>query len=187
MSSGTPGSTTRQGCRPFARAERRIEAAKGYLALDMPEHALRELEEALVPQHCRFHTLKLRADALRRLGRFSEALAAYTRALAERPDALPVLMSTACCYRQLHRLDRAIAAMEEANRFHPDQPAVLFALSRFYVIAGEAERSLSWLGRALRICPEIANLVDADSDFAPLRPDPHFHRLLEVAKYRQTA
>ncbi|HEX6985891.1 MAG TPA: tetratricopeptide repeat protein, partial [Planctomycetaceae bacterium] len=164
MAGGTTGDASRAGGRAV-RAERRIEAARGYLALDMPDHALRELAAVGEPHRHRFDLARLRGDALRQQRRFGDAAAAYTRALAERPDSLPALMGVASCYRQLGQLGRAVAAMEEANRLHPNEPAVLFTLSRLYALNGEVPRSLGWLGRAVRLCPEIAACAEREADF----------------------
>ena len=168
-----------------ARAARRVEAARGYLALDMADHALAELKAVADAGRHRFDLARLRGDALRLLGRFEESAAAYTRALAERPDSLPAQMGVAACYRRLGRLDRATAAMEEANRLHPNEPAVLFALSRLYTLAGETGRAVGWLGRAVRMCPEVADWAEQDDDFAPLKGSSHFRMIVEAAHARQ--
>lgn len=186
MTGGTAGKSSRHGSEPV-RAERRIEAARGYLALDMPEHALKELAAVGDPRQLRSETDRLRGDAFRLLGRFDDAVVAYTRALAERADALPALMGIAASYRQLGQIGRAVAAMEEANRLHPNEPAVLFALARLYVLDGETSRALGWLGRAVRLCPEVAACAERDADFGPLKSSPHFRLLIEAAEARQQA
>ena len=160
----------------------------------MPDHALTELVSAELAladaaasadlRQFRFDLGRLRGDALRQTGRFAEAEAAYNRVLAERPGALPVLMAVAACYRQTGQIDRAVAAMEEANRLHPDEPAVAYALARFCIVSGEHGRAIGWLGRAVRLCPEIGPDAEADPDFAPLRDDRHFRRIVEAAAAR---
>lgn len=185
MAGETAENASRRGDGTAARAARRLDAARGYLALEMPDHALAELAAVREPQRHRFDLSRLRGDALRLLGRFDEAAAAYTRALAERPDALPAHMGAAACYRHLGRLDRAAAAMEDANRLHPNEPAVLFALSRLYALTGETPRALGWLGRAVRICPEVADWAEQDDDFAALWANPHFRLIVEAAQARQ--
>ncbi len=167
------------------RADRRIEAARGYLTLDMPEHALKELGEIPESSRHRVDGLRLRGDAFRALSQDEKAIAAYTRTLAERPDCLPALMGAAVCYRRLGQLGRAVAAVEDANRLHPNEPAVLFALARFYVLIGETPRAMGWLGRAVRICPDVAGWAETDDDFTPLKASPHFQLLMDAARARQ--
>lgn len=185
MSGGAAGNTSRHGYDAALGAERRIEAARGYLTLEMPEHALRELNEIPEAGRNRVDCLRLRGDALRGMSQFEAAIVAYTRTLAEWPDCLPALMGAANCYRRLGQLGRALAAVEDANRLHPNEPAVLFALARFYVLTGETRRGMGWLGRAIRVCPEVAAWADADPDFEPLKASPHFELLMEAAKTRQ--
>lgn len=179
-------STSRRGG-AHTRTARRIEAARGYLSLEMPGHALRELADVPDPDRHRFDLARLRGDALRLLGRFSDASLAYTRALAERPEALPALMGIAACYRHLGQIDRAATAMEDANRLHPNEPAVLFSLARLYLLGGEPGRALGWLGRAVRMCPEIAAWAERDDDFAGLSANRHFRLIVEAGLARQAA
>ena len=186
MTGGAAEKASRRGSESPVRIERRIDAARGYLTLEKPEHALRELAGAAGSLRHRFDVSRLRGDAMRLLGRYGDAVGLYTRALAERPDALPVLMGLASCYRHLGQLSRATVAVEEANRLHPNEPAVLFAMSRFYALAGETERAFGWLGRAARICPDIAGWADRDADFAAVKAIPHFQWLLEAARIRQS-
>lgn len=185
MSGGAAGNASRLDSRSVLDIERRIEAARGYLTLEMPEHALRELDKIPVSSRSRADGLRLRGDALRGLHRFEEAAAVYVRTLAEWPDCLPALMGAANCYRRLGQLGRAVAAVEDANRLHPNEPAVLFALARFYVLTGEAPRALGWLGRAIRMCPDVADWAETDEDFEPLKANSHFRLLMEAAKARQ--
>jgi len=185
MTGGTAENASRRSSGTAARAGRRIDAARGYLALDMAGHALVELAAVSGAEGHRFDLARLRGDALRLLGRFDEASVAYTRALSERPGSLPAQLGAAACYRELGRLDRAVAAMEEANRLHPNEPAVLFALSRFCAASGEAGRALAWLGQAARICPEIAEWAEQQEDFAYLKTDPDFRLIVEAARSRQ--
>ena len=62
-----------------ARRERRLEAARGYLMLDMTGHALRELDGISDPERCPFALHQLRGEALRRSGEYATALAASRR------------------------------------------------------------------------------------------------------------
>jgi tetratricopeptide (TPR) repeat protein len=187
MSGGAAENVGRRRNETTMGADRRIEAARGYLTLDMPEHALRELSHVPEAGLYRAEGLRLRGDALRALAQYEEASAVYTRTLAEWPDCLPALMGAAICYRRLGQLGRAVAAVEDANRLHPNEPAVLFALARFYVLTGETPRAMGWLGRAVRICPEVAGWAEADDDFGPLKGSPHFQLLMDAAKDRQRA
>lgn len=182
MAGGNAGGRCRPGSPPD---DRRIEAARGYLLLDMPRHALEELAAVRNVETHRFDVARLRGEALRLLGRFREAALAYSRAIAERPQSLTARLGAAACDRELGRPDRALAAMEEANRLHPNEPAVLLALSQFSAVAGEYDRALAWLDRAARICPEVAAWAERHEDFASLTTHPRFRLIIDQARCRQ--
>ncbi len=160
--------------------QRKLEAACGYIELNMPQHALRELDRIADPETIPFEINRLRGEALKIDGRFAEALDVFARALAERPDDLGVLLGMAWCYKRTAQLPRAIAAMEQAYRFHPTQPIVLYNMACYYSLSGEKTQALSWLGRALRMEsssptePSLRALIPQESDFDPLRNDPDF-------------
>ena len=154
--------------------ERKLEAACGYLELNMPQHALRELDRIADPEAVAFEFYRLRGEALRASGQFDSALEAFAPALAEKPDDLSVLMGMAWCYKRTGQLARAIAAMEQAYRAHPKEPIVLYNLACYFSLGGEKSQALSWLGRALRMESSLRKLVPEEPDFDPLRNDPDF-------------
>lgn len=154
--------------------ERRLESATGYIELNMPEHALRELNAITDPETIPFEFGRLRGEAWRAAGDFEAALTAYSRALAEKPESLDVLMGMAWCYKRTDLLPRAIAAMEQAYRAHPKEPIVLYNLACYFSLAGDKTQALSWLGRALRMESSLRKLIPEETDFDPLRDDPDF-------------
>ena len=156
------------------RRERKLEAARGFLALDMPQHALRELGSIDDPEKIPFAINQLRGEALKQTGDHDAALAAYNRALAEDPTDLTVLLGMAWCYKRTNQLSRAIAAMEQAYRSKPDEPIVLYNLACYFALDGNKTQALSWLGRALRMESSLRKLITDESDFDELRNDPDF-------------
>ncbi len=157
-----------------ARRERLLEAARGYLALDMPDHALEQLTAIENPEKCVFDLCQLRGEALRQKEQYKPALAAYSRALAEKPTDVSILMGMAWCYKRIDQLSRSIAAMQQAYRAAPREPIVLYNLACYFALAGKKSQSLSWLGRALRMEKSLSRLISDESDFDRLRDDPDF-------------
>ena len=160
--------------KPLSRCERRLEAADGYLLLEMPDHALRELDAVSDPEPVAFRYYQLRGEALRQKCRHEEALPAFERAHACRSDDLTVILGMAWCYKRTGQLPKAIAAMEDAYQSHSDEPIVLYNLSCYLALAGQKEQALSWLGRALRMQPSLRRLILDETDFDRLRGDPDF-------------
>jgi len=156
------------------RRERRLEAASGYLALDMPQQALRELNAIDEPEECSFSIEQLRAEALRQQEEYDSALQCYKRALGVDSSDLSVLLGMAWCFKRIDRLPEAIGAMEQAYSSAPDEAIVLYNLACYHSLAGHKAEALSWLGRSLRMDGSLRNLIPDESDFDPLRKDPDF-------------
>ncbi len=189
---------------PERQRQRKLEAACGYLELNMPEHALRELGRISDAESIPLEFNRLRGEALRALDRFDEALETYGRALAVDPEDISVLAGMAWCYKRTGQLSKAIEAMEQAYQAHPKELIVLYNLACYFSLAGEKAQALSWLGRALRmesalrkqhpegergyapgsipwgfgqLEPSLRERIAEEPDFDPLRNDPDFQYL----------
>lgn len=158
----------------LARRERRLEAARGYLALEMPDHAVRELNAVDTPEECAFEVNQLRGEALRLNKQHDEALRVYSRALAENPQDVSVMLGMAWCYKRTDQLDKAISAMENAYQAASDEPIVLYNLACYFALAGDKNQALSWLGRSLRMDASLRKLIPDEPDFNRLRDDRDF-------------
>lgn len=156
------------------RREKLLEAARGYLALDMPTQAIAQLDAIRDPERCPFDAHHLRGEALRQRTDYESALVEFRKALAVQPDDLSVLLGMAWCYKRVDRLDQAIAVTERAYRSAPEQAIVLYNLACYYALDGNKAQSLSWLGRALRMEKALRDLIADESDFDLLRSDPDF-------------
>ncbi|HXY36473.1 MAG TPA: tetratricopeptide repeat protein [Planctomycetaceae bacterium] len=159
---------------------RKLQAASGYLDLEMPAHALKALDAIAHPEATPFEFYYLRGQALRIAGRFEEALVALSNAREKRPDDLDVMMAQAWCYKRTDQLPRAISTMEEAYRAHPKVPVVLYNIACYYALAGDKMQALSWLGRALRMEAGLQKLIADESDFNSLRNDPDFQYIAKL-------
>jgi tetratricopeptide (TPR) repeat protein len=168
--------------------ERKLQAVEGYLELNMPDRALRELDEIPDPEVFPFEFHRAKGEVLRAAERFEPALTAYSRALAEKPEDLSVLMGMAWCYKRTDQLPRAIAAMEQAYRAHPRQPIILYNLACYHSLAANKPQALSWLGRALRLAasqqlePDLRKLIPDETDFDLLRHDPDFQYVVGITE-----
>ena len=165
------------------RRERHLEAARGYLFLDMPDHALRELREIRDPEECVFEANCLRGEALRQKKEFEAALAAFEEADRVHPDSLDVLIGIAWCQKRIDRLPDAIATMEHAYEVAPEEAIVLYNLSCYHALAGDKPNALSYLGRALRMDGSLRRLIPQERDFDSLRQDPHFRLIAHPDEY----
>ena len=154
--------------------ERHIEAAGGYLTLELPDRALSALNEIKDPDKCPFELNKLRGEAFRQKKQHEKALITFGRALAEKPTDLSVILGMSWCYKRTDQLPKAIAAMEQAYRLFSNESIVLYNLACYLALAGEKDQALSWLGRSLRMDGSLRELIPDESDFDQLRDDPGF-------------
>ena len=159
-----------------------MEAAQGFLMLDLPDQALRELDQIDDASEQAFHYHLLRGEALRAKSEHRRALDQFLQAHAIDGTDLSPLMGMAWCYKRVDRLDQSIDTLRLAYESHPEVPVVLYNLACYYSLAGEKELALSWLGRALRMDRSFINLVPNEADFDPLRNDPDFAHLLELTE-----
>jgi tetratricopeptide (TPR) repeat protein len=86
------------------------------------------------------------------LGRPEEAVTAFTRALALRPEDASAHVNLATCYRALRRSREAIRHYEEAFRLEPEETLGPFVNHEFgftLVELGEIDRAREAFGRAL--------------------------------------
>jgi len=154
--------------------QRRLEAARGYLILGMPECALRELKLIKRPEFCRFECLLLEAEALRDLSRYDDAIPVFEEALVHSPRDLQVFLGLAWCYKRIGRLDQAIQTLEAGKEYHPEEPIVIYNLACYYSLSGDKPKAIECLGRSLRMEPQLRQLIPGESDFDQLRTDPDF-------------
>ena len=161
---------------------RHLEAAQGYLTLNMPDHALKEVACIVDPHADVFAVSSLRGEALRQKGDHASALISFRKASLESPDNIHVLMMLAWCYKRTDQLHRAISTMQRAYQIAPEEAVVLYNLSCYFSLVGDKPNTLSWLGRALRIDGSLRKLIPGESDFDNLRQDPDFQLIIGTKK-----
>ena len=163
------------------RRDKSLNAAEGYLMLEMPRQALECLDSIIDPERALFSYNYLRGMVLRQLGDHQSALDAFDIAFEEQPDNLSLLLAMAWCYKRTDRLERAITVMEQAYAADPTEPIVLYNLACYWALAGNKSQALSWLGRALRMKCDLKRLISGEQDFDRLRNDPDFEFLVGLA------
>jgi tetratricopeptide (TPR) repeat protein len=164
------------------RLRRALESAQGYLLLEMPDAALRELRIFQSQPEVIVAAEQLSGEAYRQKEEYEAALQHFERVLAAGESNLELRMSMAWCYKRVGRLDRAIEAMRAAYRDSPKEAVVLYNLACYLSLAGERDEALSWLGRAFRLDPKYRELVASEPDFDPIRNHPDFLQLMQLSE-----
>ena len=162
-----------------------IEAAQGYLMLELPDAALQKLDIFRDPNDTPRAVDQLRGEAFRLKEEYAQALECFGRVLPHVEHDLGLLMGMAWCFKRLDRLDKAIEAMRQAYRGSPKEPIVLYNLACYHSLAGEKDEALSWLGRALRMDSSLRKLISRESDFDSLRNDCDFQLLLRLSEPKE--
>jgi tetratricopeptide (TPR) repeat protein len=159
------------------RIVRQLDAAEGYLDLDLPNRALEILQSRTDWATMQFEASFLTGQALRVLERHREALKPLEVAFGLRPGNVAVAIALGWCYKRTHRLAQAIDALERAAKDNPEEPLLHYNLACYWSLAGNWPKALDELSVALELEPELRNLVANEPDFDPLRGNPDFERL----------
>jgi tetratricopeptide (TPR) repeat protein len=154
--------------------------AEGYLELGVPALALKSLERLGDPAQFAASTLYLWGEALRGAERYPEAISPLERAAEAEPENVHVWLALGWCYKRTGQLERAIEAIHSALKADPAEALLHYNLACYLSLAGNKEQALDHLSRALNLDPDYRNLIDAESDFDPLRSDPDFQTLLGI-------
>ncbi len=168
------------------KLKRLLRQAEGYLELQMSHQALEVLQAIDDPGPFEFPLHLLRGQVHRDLQDYHRALVYLEAAAQIKSDSVSLQMALAWCYKRTDRLPLAVQATEYAHRLDPQEPILMYNLACYLSLAGEKDQALNWLGRALRAAPAILKMIPEESDFDPLRRDPDFVRMLELADSPKT-
>jgi Flp pilus assembly protein TadD len=161
------------------RRQQVLRAAEGYLELEMPGHALRALER-LTHEEYSTEAFHLEGEALRALGRYSEAIAPLKRACGGSPGDIHIWLSLGWCYKRIGRIDMAIESLEEALEADPNEAIVHYNLACYWALAGNKRNALLFLRQSFELDPNYRDKVSNETDFDAIRSDPAFRSLTSV-------
>lgn len=163
------------------RIKRQLNAAEGYLALNLPERALEILQGRAEWATMQFEASFLTGETLRELGRYRDALKPLEVAASLRPGDIGVAIALGWCYKRTHRLAQAIDSLARALRDHPDEALLHYNLACYWSLANNPRKALDCLGTALTLAPDIRSMIAEESDFDSIRGNPEFERLVGPA------
>ena len=164
--------------------QRAIEAAQGYLMLDLPDAALRRL--GIFPNSdAPAEVEQLRGEAFRLKEDYERALQHFELVIDSVAPNLDLWMGMAWCYKRVGRIEKSIECMRAAYQASPKVAVVLYNLACYYSLAGEKEEALSWLARAFRIDNSYRQRVASETDFDPIRNDQDFIYLMQLSEPKE--
>jgi tetratricopeptide (TPR) repeat protein len=165
------------------RIERLRREAEGYLELKLPDRALATLDRIENPGTFLPNVLYLRGEALRSLDRFTEALEPLEKAAELAPSNVHVWLALGWCYKRTGRLAAAVAGLERALEADPkpeEEALITYNLACYASLEGKKDRALALLAKAFSLDAHYRDLVQAETDFDPLRSDPRFQSLVSI-------
>lgn len=162
------------------RFEQLLRKAEGYLELDLPAQALRELERLPANVADWPDAACLRGEAFLALDRYSEAIPWFRKAARASGGNLAIYLGLGWCYKRTGRLDLAIKALERALAIEPEAALVHYNLACYWSLSGNKAQCLRYLGMAILKDPQCLNLIGNEPDFDPVRSDPDFQSLTNI-------
>lgn len=155
------------------------EEPPGLAAARLLDLAIELLDELPAEFRRKGDPLVLRAEALRMLGRFTEALPHFRAVVAERPNSVAGWLGLGWCLKRLDRLAEAITALTRGVIACPSEPILSYNLSCYHSLAGNVTEAVTFLTRAIASDDRFRSLTTAERDFDPIRDDPRFVEVTE--------
>ena len=104
---------------------------------------------------------------------------------ARLPGHPAVIESLGCLYTELGRYEEGLRADREMVRLEPQSPTAWYNLACSLALTGRLDEAFAALEKAIALGYDDADWMREDEDFAPIRSDPRFARLLAQVAARQ--
>ena len=104
---------------------------------------------------------------------------------ARLPAHPAVVESLGCLYTEMGRYQDGLRADREMVQMEPDSPTAWYNLACSLALTGQADDAFAALEKAIALGYDDAEWMEEDEDFAPIRKDPRFGRLLAQLQARQ--
>ena len=105
---------------------------------------------------------------------------------ARLPSHPAVIESLGCLYTEMGRYQDGLNADRQMVQMEPDSPTAWYNLACSLALTGQADDAFAALEKAIALGYDDAEWMEEDEDFAPIRKDPRFGRLLAQLQARQT-
>lgn len=148
-------------------------------AIQLLRRAVSLLDELPVTERDREDALLLRAEALRAMGQFDEALPIFQQVSSQHPHSVPGWLGLGWCLKRLNRLPEAIVALTQGVLANGDEPVLAYNLSCYYSLSGNVLAAIEFLTKAISSDDRFRALTTVEPDFDPIREDPRFVAVIE--------
>jgi predicted Zn-dependent protease len=94
------------------------------------------------------------------------------------PEHPAVIESLGCLYTEMGRYQEGLRADRDMVRLQPHSELAWYNLACSLSLTGQADDAFAALAKAIALGYDDAEWMQSDDDFAPIRSDPRFARLL---------
>ena len=136
--------------------------------------AIQLLDRLSVTEKSNANAIVLRAEALRALCRFSDALPYFQLAAADNPQSITSWLGFGWCLKRLGQLPEAINVLTQGIDVCGNDPILAYNLSCYHSLAGNVPAAIEYLTKAISSDDRFRSLTNCESDFDPIRNDPRF-------------
>ena len=149
--------------------QRTLEAVDGYLELDMPEEAMRELNSTDIDDQFETATLKSRIRVLLHLKRWKDAEALSEKGLSLHSEENEFMVQRAFALQQMKRGDEAAGVLHSAPTWIRRTGILQYNLACYEAKLGDIGQARECIAAALELNSGFKNNVRTDPDLQPLR------------------
>ncbi len=150
-----------------------------YCELGMYEESLADYNRSLELRSDDPGILSNRGLTYSYLQRYDEALADYNRSLELRPDNTRTLNNRGVTYSYLGRYDEALTDYNHSLELEPDDATTLYNLACLFSLLKKTDEALAYLEKAIALDKKYLKMAKTDKDFANIREDARFKKLIE--------
>lgn len=104
---------------------------------------------------------------------------------ARLPDHPAVVESLGCLYTEMGRYQDGLAADRRMVQMDPASPTAWYNLACSLALTGQPDDAFAALEKAVALGYDDAEWMQDDDDFAPIKADPRFARILAQLLARQ--
>jgi Flp pilus assembly protein TadD len=155
--------------------------SEGLLELGLAQQALDNLARLGSVVTASPRALFLTGEALRMLNRCGEAAIPLAKAAEANPRDVRISLALGWCQKRTGRIDLAVQTMERAVALHPADALIHYNLACYLSLAGRKQPAIFHLSKAIGLDEHYRGLVDEERDFDPIRSDPQFQALTNIA------
>lgn len=156
-----------------------INRGNTYTELARYDEALADLNRSLEIKPDDPATFNNRGNTYFRLERYDEALADFNRSLELRRDDPDTTHNRGTVYIKLGKYNEAFADLNHALELKPDDASTFYNLACLLSLWGKTDEALTYLKKAINKDKKYREDAKTDKDFATIRDDPRFKKLIE--------